>query len=95
MNDLDELLKQRNEIDRKIKALQSQEREVDGARLFKKYGDSWAVTLQEIDDRHMINKKEWRYKQIVITKSRDETIEGLKTLIDTLTELYKKVTEEV
>ena len=91
MNDLDELIKQRNEIDRKIKALQSQEREVDGARLFKKYGDSWAVTLQEIDDRHM----KWRYKQIVITRSREETIEGLKTLIDTLTELYNKVTEGV
>ena len=93
MTELEELLKQRNEIDRQIKALRSQECETDNARLFKRYGDSWAVTIKETDERTMINKSP-RYKQIVITKTREACIKALKEKVDTLTELYNKIMTE-
>ena len=91
--ELEELLKQRRELDKKINAIRSQERRVEGAVLCQRYGDAWAVTLKETDEHSYINKAP-RYKQIVITKTREACIEALKEKIDILTELYNKVTED-
>ena len=89
-SELEKLIAQRRELDKQIKALQSQEVKVDGASLVQRYGDSWAVLLQEIDTRSRVNKT-WQNKQIVIAKTREEAIEHLGTLIDTLTQLYSKI----
>lgn len=88
--ELENLLAQRRELDKQIKALQSLEVKVDGASLIQRYGDSWAVLLQEIDTRSRVDKT-WQNKQIAIAKTREEAIEHLGTLIDTLTQLYSKV----
>ena len=93
MSELDELIRQRKEIDRKIKVLQSMERKVDGAWL-KKNGEYWTVALQEIDDRQMLNKHDWQYKRLVTAPTRDDAVKGLKIMIDTLTELYGKILQE-
>ena len=93
MTELEQLLQQRNRIDRQIDKLSSVQSEVNGARLFKKAGDYWVVTLQEIDCRQMLNKRVWRYRQLVMSRTKKEAIQGLKVMIDTLTELYNKVTE--
>lgn len=92
-SELENLLAQRREIDRKIKALQSLEVKVDGASLIKRYGDCWAVLLQEIDSRNNVGKT-WQNKQIAIAKTREEAIEHLDVLIATLTALYSKVRKE-
>lgn len=92
MTELEELLKQRNRIDRQIDSLRAFQNEVDGARLFKKSGDYWVVTLREIDCRQMLNKRVWRYRQLVMTRTKKEAIQGLKVMIDTLTDLYNSVT---
>lgn len=89
-SELENLLAQRREIDKKIKALQSLEVTVDGASLIKRYGDCWAVLLQEIDSRSYV-KKSWQNKQIVVAETRKEAIEHLGVLIDTLTQLYSKI----
>lgn len=88
--ELENLLAQRREIDKQIKALQSLEVKVDGASLIQRYGDSWAVLLQEIDTRSCVDKT-WQNKQIAIAKTREEAIEHLGVLVDTLTQLYSKV----
>ena len=93
MTELEELEKQKNRIERQINALKSVQTEVDGAKMFKKSGDYWVVTLQEIDCRQMLNKRVWRYRQLVMTRTKKEAIQGLKVMIDTLTELYNKVTD--
>lgn len=95
MTELEQLLKQRNRIDRQIESLQSVQMEVDGARMFKKTGDYWVVTLREIDCRQMLNKRVWRYRQLVMTRTKKEAIQGLKVMIDTLTELYNSVTQNI
>ena len=89
-SELEKLIAQRKEIDKQIKALQSLEVEVDGAKLIKRYGDSWAVLLQEINTRACVDRT-WQNKQIAIAKTREEAIEHLVTLIDTLAQLYSKV----
>ena len=88
--ELENLLAQRREIDKQIKALQSLEVKVDGASLIQRYGDSWVVLLQEIDTRSRVDKT-WQNKQIAIAKTREEAIEHLGVLVDTLTQLYSKV----
>lgn len=89
-SELENLLAQRRELDKQIKALQSLEVKVDGASLIQRYGDSWAVLLQEIDTRSRVDKT-WQNKQIAIAKTREEAIEHLGVLVDTLTQLYSKV----
>lgn len=95
MTELEQLLLARNRIDRQIDALQSVQNEVDGAKMFKKSGDFWVVTLREIDCRQMLNKRVWRYRQLVMTRTKKEAIQGLKVMIDTLTELYNSVTKNI
>lgn len=90
MTELEKLLEQRKEIDKKIKELQSPRYEVDGARMFKKYGDSWVVTVQEIDTGSLVNKT-WAYKQVVRAKTKEEAVEHLGLIVDALTHLYSKV----
>ena len=95
MTELEELKKQRNRIDRQINSLKSVQNEVDGARIFKKSGDYWVVNIREIDCRQMLNKRVWRYRQLVMTRTKKEAIQGLKVMIDTLTDLYNKVVEDI
>ena len=94
MTELEELEKQRNRIDRQINSLKSVQLETDGAKMFKKTGDYWVVTLREIDCRQMLNKRVWRYRQLVMSRTKREAIQGLKVMIDNLTELYNKVTSD-
>ena len=90
MTELEKLIEQRKELDRQIRELQSPKYEVDGARMLKKYGDSWVVTVQEIETNSLTNKP-WAYKQLVKTATKEEAVEALGTIVDTLTNLYSKV----
>lgn len=91
MTELEKLIEQRKELDKQIKALQSPTYEVDGAKMCKKYGDSWVVTVQEIDTGSLNTTKTWAYKQIVRTKTKEECVEALGHIVDALTQLYSKV----
>lgn len=90
MTELEKLIEQRKELDRQIRELQSPKYEVDGARMLKKYGDSWVVTVQEIETNSLTNKP-WAYKQLIKTATKEEALEYLGTIIDTLTQLYSMV----
>lgn len=92
MTELEKLLEQRKELDKRIKALKCPKYEVDGARLFvvTRNGeplDRWVVTVEQIGGRTS------SYKELIGAKDKQECIEGLETLIHTLQELYDKVTE--
>ena len=91
MTELEKLIEQRDELNRQIKALQSPKYEVDGARMCTKHGDSWVVTVQEIDTGSLNKDKTWAYKQLVRAKTREECIEYLGHIVDALTQLYSKV----
>lgn len=91
MTELEKLIEQRKELDRQIKALQSPKYEVDGARMCMKYGESWVVTVQEIDTGTCNKDKTWAYKQLVRTKTREECVEALGHIVDALTQLYSQV----
>ena len=92
MTELEKLIEQRNELDKKIKALKCPKYEVDGARLFVKtrYGepvDYWVVTAEEIGGS--------QYKEVVCARTKEECIEGLKILLNTLTELHGEVLQDM
>lgn len=97
LEQLEQLIAQRNEIDNRIKELSNLKYEVDGARmLFKKYkttrSDEWVVTLEEIDGAQ---GKSSAYKQIISAKSRNDAIEYIETQIATLQLLLDKVRESM
>lgn len=92
-SELEQLIAQRKEIDRRIKELSNPKYEVDGARmLFKKYktnrSDEWVVTLEEING---VNAKSSAYKQIISAKSCNDAIEYIETQIAILQALLDKV----
>lgn len=91
--ELEKLIEQRKELDRKIKELQSPVYKVDGAEMRMRYGDSWVVTLQEINDSHITRDRTWKYKQILIADTKEDAIKHLETLINTLTALREKITK--
>ena len=96
-SELDKLIAQRKELDRRIRELSNPKYEVDGARmLFKKYKtgrtDEWVVALEEIDGVHV---KASSYKQIISAKSRDDAIEYIETQIAILQALLDKVKESI
>lgn len=89
MTELEKLIEQRKELDRRIKLLKCPKHEVDGAKMFVKtrYGeplDRWVVTLEQIGGNA-------QYKEVVTAKTKGEAIEGVRILIDTLNELLKCV----
>lgn len=96
-SELDQLIAQRAELDKRIKELSHAKYEVDGARmLFKKYkttrSDEWVVTLEEIDGAQ---GKSSAYKQIISAKSCNDAIEYIETQIATLQALLDKVKESI
>jgi len=91
MTELEKLIAQRNELDRKIKELQNPKYEVDGASLTR-VRDYWVVRLQEIKNRKCDKDRSWQYKQIVIADNKDDAIDGIWILAETLKSLYDEVT---
>lgn len=89
MTELEELMAQKKEIEKKIKMLTCPKVEVDGAKFERKTYrgkpvDTWVVRLQEIGGRT-------EYKEVVMARTKEECIEQLGILVDTLTNLYSKV----
>lgn len=89
MTELEKLIEQKKEIERQIKALTCPKVEVDGAKFERKTYrgkpvDTWVVRLQEIGGRA-------EYKEVVMARTKEECIEQLGILVDTLTNLYSKV----
>lgn len=99
MTELEELIKQRKELDQKIKQLTSPKYEVweDGHLLADLYttcdrcNGYWCVTVKEIDEKPMLNKRIPLRKRLIRVKSKEDAIKGLKMMIVTLTDLYDKV----
>lgn len=96
-SELEQLIAQRKEIDKRIKELANPKYEVDGARmLLKKYKtgrpDEWVVTLEEIDGAR---GKSSAYKQIISAKSCNDAIEYIETQIAILQALLDKVRESI
>lgn len=96
-SELDQLIAQRKELDKRIRELSNPKYEVDGARmLLKKYKtgrtDEWVVALEEIDGVHV---KASAYKQIISAKSRDDAIEYVETQIAILQALLDRVREGI
>lgn len=96
-SELEQLIAQRKEIDRRIKELANPKYEVDGARMmFKKYKngrtDEWTVSLEEIDGAHA---KSSAYKQIISAKSCNDAIEYIETQIAILQALLDKVRKSI
>lgn len=92
-SELDQLIAQRKELDKRIKELSHPKYNVDGAKLvLKTYKtcreDEWVVTLEEINDT---THKTSSYKQIISAKSRDDAIEYIETQIAILQALLDEV----
>ena len=97
MTELEELIAQRKELDKKIRALQNPKYEVDGARMFKRAYNGkplsvWTITVEEIYD--LDSDKAWQWKQIVNAKTKEDAISGLNNIILALSRLYRQITEE-
>ena len=99
MTELEELLTQRKELDKKIKQLTSPNYTVwkDGrlkAELYTtcdKCNGYWCVTVKEIDEKPMLNKHIPISKRLIRVKTKEGAIEGLANIIDSLIRLYEKV----
>lgn len=97
MTELEKLIEQRKELDKRIRDLQYPKYEVDGARMFVKltsrsiaFGNtySWIVTLENIGG------KTTAYKEMIRANTKEEAIEELEILIDVLANLYQEVTKK-
>lgn len=100
MTELEKLLAQREELDKKIKMLTTPSYEIwDDASLVAEMttkcgGEQWCVKIKEIDFVRMLNKQVPQRKQIIRTKTKEEAVEQLAKLICTLDSLYAKITGE-
>ena len=97
MTKLEELIEQRKELDKKIKALKCPMyiNDAETARLFvrTRHGEplnNWAVTLKIVNFK---GEKE-QSKEIVIANTKEECLEGLAGIIYSLQSLYDMVKEE-
>ena len=98
MTELENLLAQRKEIDRKIKELQSPTYEIwDNGSLVAEMsardsGEQWCLKIKEVDFVRMLNKQVPQRKQIIRTRTKEEAVEQLAKLICNLDKLYAKIT---
>lgn len=92
MTELEQLIKQRDEISAKIRDLRYQMIGVNGARLEKNanasYGLVWRVCV--LNDE----KKGMQWRTVVNGRTREDVIAKLGNVIDDLKNLYVKVQEE-
>lgn len=99
MTELEGLISQRKELDKKIKQLTSPNYRVwkDGrlkAELYTtcdKCNGYWCVTVKEIDEKPMLNKHIPISKRLIRVKTKEDVIEGLTNILNVLIELYKEV----
>lgn len=97
MTKLEELIEQRKELDKKIKALKCPMYVNDAgtAKFFvrTRHGeplDNWAVILKTVNFRGGTEQ----FKEIVVGNTRGECLEGLAGIIYSLQSLYDMVNEE-
>ena len=88
MTELDELIAQKKEIEKKIKALTCPKYEVDGARMTRKaHGgkplDLWVITVEELG-------ASGQYKELVRADTKDEALKSLDHIIKSLQELQSE-----
>ena len=90
MDELQELLRQRKEINERISALQNQLVSVDGARLERNpsasYGLYWRVCVKNDEQ-----KKGVQWRTVVNANTRENAVIKLGNVIKDLEELYEKV----
>lgn len=92
MTELEQLMAQRREIDKRIKELRCPKIEVDGACLKRKSyqgkpADIWVVTAEEIGGAGFS-------KELIIGTTKEDVLESLDILIQTLCDLRTKAREE-
>ena len=92
MTELEQLMAQRREIDKRIKELRCPKIEVDGACLKRKSYqgkplDTWVVTAEEIGGNGYS-------KELIIADTKEDVLECLELLIQTLCDLRTKASEE-
>lgn len=97
MTELEKLIEQRKELDKKIKALKCPEYVNDAgtARLFvrTRHGeplDNWVVTLKTVNFRGGMEQ----FKELVIANTKEECIEGLAGIVYALSSLYDMVKDK-
>lgn len=94
MSELEDLIRQRKELDAKIKALKEKDFRYDRAKLFLYHfaarPDEWrvAVLCQEVDTRNME-----RWKTIISSTSKESALASIDTVISSLEGLRKQLTE--
>lgn len=94
--ELERLIAQKKEIERKIKELSSPKYEVDGARLFVRgYSGrttkDWVVTLEEINSTKP--ERNGYNKQIAVADSKRDALEYIQLHIATLVNLFNEVSD--
>lgn len=97
MTELEKLLEQRKELDKKIKALKCPMYVNDAgtAKFFvrTRHGeplDNWVVTLKTVSFRG----GNTQFKEIVVGNTKEECLEGLAGIIYSLNSLYDMVNDE-
>lgn len=98
MTELEELKRQKKEIEKRIKELTCQQYAVDGAKManITRRGvptEGWEVRLQELlfADKSFIDNTP-QYKRVVYARSKEDCIAGIRGLIDSLNDLHREVT---
>lgn len=97
MTELEKLIEQRKELDKKIKALKCPVYESDAgtARCFvrTRHGeplDNWAVTLKTVNFRGSNEQ----FKEIITGNTKEECIEALSGVIYSLNDLLNRLEED-
>lgn len=102
-DELKSLLKQKRQIERRIKELKNVTPSVAGARLhFERYPkwNEWKVIIEEIhitsdaQKNVVIPASQPRNKAIVTAPTKEEALNGLKDMIERLSSLYQKLTSD-
>lgn len=89
----DELDNQRDELDKRIRILQGDDILIGKTKIRKLYGDSYAISLLEINHRSCNKDMRWKFKQIVIADTKEEALSDLKSQICSLISFYDTLSE--
>ena len=100
MTELEILMKQRAEIDKKIMSITTPKYEVwenndlkaDIHTTCDKCGGYWCVTIKEFDAKPMLNKHIPYFRRIIRADTKEDAITKLRGAINTLIQLYSEIT---
>lgn len=95
MSELEDLIRQRKELDAKIKALKEKDYRYDRAKLFlyhfaTTHPDEWRVAVLCQEHREGVIE---RWKTIISSTSKESALASIDTVISSLEGLRKQLTE--